>query len=139
MSTLPSVQQQDPRSPEQRLADEAAAAGTWEGFETEELLADQGALEILLHCRALAKETPMDQYTAMASVRGQPFRWKDKVYRIIRCDYVGGEAVVEATPPDPDFTAEVKRRVEADRFHTLNYYQGFGFICFPEDYAKYQD
>ena len=75
----------------------------------------------------------------MGGVRGQPFRWKDKVYRVIRCDYVGGEALVEATPPDPEFMAEVKRRVETDRFHTLNYYQGFGFISFPEDYAKYQD
>ncbi len=115
-----------------RRADEAAA-GTWEGFDTEELLTEEGAVEILSHSRALAKED------AMGSARAQPFRWKNKVYRIVRCDYVGSEAVVEATPPDPDFTAEIKRRVEADRFHTLTYYQGFGFIAFPEDYAKYQD
>ncbi len=133
MSTLPSVQQQDTSSAEQRRADEAAAAENWEGFETEELLTEKGALEILAHSRALVGEN------AMGSVRGQPFRWKDKVYRILRCDYVGGEAVVDAAPPDPEFTAEVKRRVEADRFHTLNFYQGFGFIAFPEDYAKYQD
>ena len=42
-------------------------------------------------------------------------------------------------PLDAEFVAEVKKRVERDRFHTLTYYQGFGFICFPEDYAKYQD
>ena len=133
MKPLPSVQQHDPRSPEQKLADEAAAAGTWEGFDTEELLTEEGALEILSHSRALARED------ALGSALAQPFRWKNKVYRILRCDYAGGQAVVEATPPDPDFTAEVKRRVEADRFHTLTYYQGFGFIAFPEDYAKYQD
>ena len=139
MSTLPGVQQHDPRTSERRRADEAAAAGAWEGFETEDLLTDQGAAEILAHCRTLAKENAMESYSALGHARGQPFRWKDRVYRIIRCDYVGGEAVVEATPADAEFMAEVKRRVEADRFHTLNYYQGFGFICFPEDYAKYQD
>jgi hypothetical protein len=139
MSTLPSVQQQDPRTTAQRLADETAAAGAWEGFETEELLTEQGAAEILAHCRTFAMENAMDSYSALGHARGQPFRWKNKVYRIIRCDYVAGEAAVEATPADADFMAEVKRRLEADRFHTLNYYQGFGFICFPEDYAKYQD
>ena len=133
MSTLPSVQQHDPRSPAQKLADEAAAAGTWDGFETEELLTEQGALDLLSQPRTLARES------AMGSVRAQPFRWNDKVFRIIRCDYVGGHAVVEATPPDTSFIAEVKRRVEEDRFHTLNYYQGFGFICFPEDYVKFKD
>lgn len=133
MSTIPSIQQQDPRTAAQRLADEAAAAGEWEGFETEELLTEQGASEILTHARAAGRDG------LMARVCEQPFRWKDKVYRITRCGYVGGEAVVEVAPADAEFTAEVKRRVEADRFHTLNYYQGFGFISFPEDYAKYQD
>ena len=81
----------------------------------------------------------MDQSIAMSSLRGQPFRWKNKVFRIVRCEYVGGQALVEVIPHDPDFLAEVKRRIEQDRFHTLTYYQGFGFICFPEDYQKYQD
>ena len=81
----------------------------------------------------------MDQTTAPAGVRGQPFRWKEKVFRILRCDFVGGQALVEVSPSDPEFEAEVKKRLEKDRFHTLTYYQGFGFICFPEDYPKYQD
>ena len=133
MSTLPRVQPQDPRTPQQRLADEAVAAGAWDGFEAEELLTEEGAAELLSHSRSLTRET------ALAGVFAQPFRWKNKVYRVTRCDYEGDEALVEATPPDPDFTAEVKRRVEADRFHVLTYYQGFGFVAFPEDYAKYQD
>lgn len=80
----------------------------------------------------------MNHTTAMESLRNQPFRWKDKVFRIIQCDYIGNQAQVEVVPHDLDFVAEVKRRVEQDRFHTLTYYQGFGFICFPEDYSKYQ-
>jgi hypothetical protein len=139
MKTLPSVQQRDARSPEQKRTDEAAAVGAWDGFETEELLTEEGALEILAHSRALARESAADSNSALGHAGGQPFRWKTKVYRITRCDYREGEAVVEATPADADFMAEVKRRVETDRFHTLSYYQGFGFICFPEDYAKYQD
>ena len=133
MSTSPDVQQQDTRRAEQRRADEAAADGVWEGFETEDLLTEEGALEILSHSRTLRGDD------ALGHAVGQPFRWKTKVYRIARCDCVDGEAVVEATPDDADFTAEVKRRVESNRFHALTYYQGFGFICFPEDYAKYQD
>jgi hypothetical protein len=46
---------------------------------------------------------------------------------------------VEVTPHDDEFEAEVKRRVETDRFHHLAYCQGFGFVCFPEDYQQYKD
>ncbi len=38
-----------------------------------------------------------------------------------------------------DLPAELKQRIEQDRFHNLNVYLGYGFICFPEDYHKYQD
>jgi hypothetical protein len=128
----------DARSPSQRQADAVAAAEDWQDFGTEVLLDEDGAHQILEHCHNLAKESAMDQTIALGGVKTQPFRWKDKVFRILRCDYVGSEALVEVVPHDPDFIAEVKRRVETDRFHTLTYYQGFGFICFPEDYSKYQ-
>lgn len=81
----------------------------------------------------------MDQTVALATIQGQPFRWKDKVFRIMHCDYVGGQAIVEVVPHDEEFVAAVKKRVEQDRFHTLSHYQGFGFICFPEDYQKYSN
>jgi len=75
----------------------------------------------------------------MGCVLNQPFRWKNKVFRLLRCDFVAGEAIVEAAPNDDEFVAEVKRRVESDRFHHLAYCQGFGFVCFPEDYQQYGD
>jgi len=128
----------DPRNPGQETSDKAAAAEDWTGFASEELLTEEGAHQILEHCHSLAKEVAMDQSIALGSVQKQPFRWHDKVYRIIRCEYVGGEAFAEVVPHDPDFVAELKKRVEQDRFHTLTYYQGFGFMCFPEDYQKYQ-
>jgi hypothetical protein len=132
--TLPA----DVRSPSQLQADAAAAAEDWQGFTTEVVLDEDGAHQILEHCRNLAKESEMDQTIALGGVKNQPFRWKDKVFRILRCEYVNGEALVEVVPHDAAFIAEVKRRVQADRFHTLTYYQGFGFICFPEDYQQYQ-
>lgn len=128
----------DPRSLRQRKIDEAIAEGNWEGFIVEQLLTEEGADQILEHRQALAKGIAMDQIVALASVKGQPFRWKDQVFRLLRCDYVEGNAIVEVVPHDAEFIAEVKQRVEQDRFHTLTYYQGFGFICFPEDYKKYQ-
>lgn len=129
----------DSRTPVQQEADAQIVAGDWAGFEVTNLLSDEGADQIIEHCHNLAKEAEMDQTTTLGSIKSQPFRWKDKVYRILRYDYVGGQALVEAIPHDPDFVAELKKRVEADRFHTLTYYQGFGFISFPEDYAKYKD
>jgi hypothetical protein len=117
--------------------DEAVANGNWDGFDVRQLLEEEGADQILEHRRTLAKENGMDQTLTVGNIQGQPFRWKDKVFRIMRCDYVGGQAVVEVVPHDEEFVAAVKKRVEQDRFHTLAYYQGFGFICFPEDYQKY--
>jgi hypothetical protein len=129
----------DARSPEQKQADESAAAGKWEGFETETLISEEGALQLLRHNHLSAAQNGVDSPAALGSVRLQPFRWRDKVYRILRCDFRDGRAMVEVTPPDPEFTQEVTKRVEANRFHTLTYFQGFGFICFPEDYAQYQE
>ena len=130
--------QPDTRSDAQKAGDEAVAAGNWDGFERTVLLTEDAARELVKQ-RRLARSTNGDQHSAtLSSVHQQPFRWKEGVYRIVRCEYVAGQAVVEVVPPDAEFTTEVKRRIEQDRFHTLTYYQGFGFISFPEDYAKYQ-
>jgi hypothetical protein len=125
------------RTPAEKQLDEAAAAaaesGNWEGFETEELLTEEGAKQVLEHCRNLTPNA------LLAEVTKQPFRWKHLVFRVVRCEYTGGEAKVEALPPDPQFIAEVTKRIEQNRFHVLPYYQGFGFISFPEDYLRYQE
>ena len=67
-----------------------------------------------------------------------PFLWNGEVYQINRASHRQGKTTVEATPSDPDFIAEVRRRIDSVTYRTLTFYQGFGFICFPEDYAKYQ-
>ena len=67
-----------------------------------------------------------------------PFLWNGSVYRVTRASHRGGETAVEVSPPDPAFEAEVRRRIDATPYHVLTFYQGFGFVCFPEDYAKYQ-
>ncbi len=124
------------RTSQQIQADAAAAAGNWEGFETKELMSEEEARALILQRRKVSTVAALAQLAA-EHVRLQPFRWKDRVFRILRCEYVGDHAEVEVVPSDPEFIAEVKRRVEQDRFHTLAYYQGFGFISFPEDYAKF--
>jgi hypothetical protein len=128
MSTPTRTPRPDTRTPAQIAADEAAATGNWEGFETEILQTEDEARRLIAQRRSLPAE----------ALRNQPFRWKDKVFRILRWDYAGGQAQVEVTPPDPEFVAELKRRIEQDRFHVLTYYQGFGFAAFPEDFAKFQ-
>lgn len=128
----------DPRTPSQKEADDAAAAGNWEGFETEVLLTEEGAHRLLDHCRDLAQETGAGRQVTREALRDQPFRWRENVFHILRCEYIGGQALVEVAPPDHELVAEIKRRLEQDRFHSLSYCQGFGFICFPEDYQRYQ-
>ena len=49
----------------------------------------------------------------------------------------GVEPSVEVVPKDAEFAAEIQRRVEQNRFHTMGFFQAIGFACFPEDYAKY--
>jgi hypothetical protein len=136
---MKTAQRTDPRSAAQQLADAAVAAGNWDGFETEQLLTEEGAAQILEHRQNLAREREVDPSAALGFVKSQPFRWRDKVFRILRCDYVNGQALVEVAPSDPEFVAELTGRIERDRFHHLNVYLGFGFSCFPEDYLKYRD
>ncbi len=127
----------DNRTAAQREADEAIAqaaeSGNWEGFERTELCTVEGARQIL----EFSKE--LDPKSVLADVTKQPFRWKQNVFRILRCEYLDGEAHVEVAPNDPEFVAEVKSRIEKNRFHILPYYQGFGFISLPEDHLRYKD
>ena len=67
-----------------------------------------------------------------------PFLWNGKVYRIARASHRSGNTSVESLPRDSAFEGEVRRRIDAVPFRVLTFYQGFGFICFPEDYARYQ-
>lgn len=127
----------DRRNDPHNSGDEAAAAGDWGGFDVERLVTEEGAGQLLDHRQNMTKEQAMDQTATTTSLRSQPFRWKDKVFRILRADYVNGQALVEIAPHDEEFAAQVKKRIEEDRFHSLNVYLGFGFICFPEDYSKY--
>ncbi|SRR6266446_4975115 len=121
----------------QQPKDELAAEGNWDGFQTEQLLTEEGARQLMEHRHVLARERAMDQVTVTGFLKTQPFRWKDRVYRILRADYLNREALVEIAPHDDELVAELKKRIEQDRFHSLNVYLGFGFICFPEDYSKY--
>ncbi len=127
----------DTRTPSQIAADEAMAAaaesGNWEGWQTVELLTAEGAQQILDYCQNL------DPNSVLAELTKQPFRWQHLVFRIVRCEYAEGKALVEAVPPHDEFVAEVKKRIEQNRFHVLPYYQGYGFISFPEDYELYQE
>lgn len=120
------------------VIDQAIAEGHWDGFETKQLLSEEGAGQLLEHRRNLAVEPPMDTHTTTGFLKTQPFRWRDKIFRILRADYSGGQALVEVVPHDDEFVAELKRRIESDRFHSLNVYLGFGFVCFPEDYPTFQ-
>ena len=124
----------DPRTDAQRKLDEAIAAGDWTGFTTEELLTEEGALELIAYRENLA----IQAHAALRGLLNQPFRWKTKVYRILKCEFTDGRAAVKVAPHDDELVAEIQRRVAADRFHHLAYCQGFGFACFPEDFAKYQ-
>lgn len=132
---------QPPRmSPSIREVDERVAAGDWSGFDTTVLCTEEGAVEILREGSRLRKEIVAaggDQ-AAVLGFAGRPFRWKQSVFRVAKAVYVGGRAEVEVTPPDDEFEAELRARIEGNRFHTLDYVQGFGYVCFPEDYAKYK-
>jgi len=121
----------------EKAADEAAAVaaetGNWKGFKTASLCTPEGAKLIGVHRQTL------ECREFLAALTRQPFRWKDQVFRILRCEYQSGIAQVEVMPDSPEFVAELKRRIAQDRFHVLPYYQGYGFISFPEDHQIYRD
>lgn len=114
------------------LAARAAETGNWDGFEVTNLCTEEGAKWLL---EQRAKENPM---TFLAELTKQPFRWKDQVFRISRCEFSNGKAVVEVQPPNLEFADELKNRIENNDLHVIPYFQGFGFIAFPEDHKRYQ-
>ncbi len=128
----------DPRTTGQKQVDEAVASGDWDGLEVEVQMNEKDAHHILDRQQGLNPGRNPAVNGTPASLRFQPFRWKDKVFRILRCDYVDGQSFVEAVPTDSEFVSELKRRLDENPFHTLTYYQGFGFISFPEDYEKHR-
>lgn len=67
-----------------------------------------------------------------------PFLWNGKVYRVTRAGHHYGQTTVAVSPPGQAFEAEVRRRIDAVPYRVLTSFQGFGFVCFPEDHAKYQ-
>jgi len=128
---------QDLRTAKQKAADDialhATEAGEWDGFQVETHCNAEAAKQIIEHRQNL------DVSDSLAALTKHPFRWKDRVFRIGTCHYENGKALVEATPSEPDFIGEIKKRIEQNRFHVLPYVQGFGFVCLPEDYEKYKD
>jgi hypothetical protein len=68
-----------------------------------------------------------------------PFVWNGKMFRIQRAVCRQGKAEVAVEPTNDDLEAELCRRIEGDKHHKLTYFQGFGFICFPEDHGRYRD
>ncbi len=86
--------------------------------------------------RRLADEADDDNAIADGGLN-VPFLWNGRVYRITKARCSAGRTEVEAVPNDPPFVAEVRRRIDAVPYRVLTFCQGFGFVCFPEDHAKY--
>jgi len=120
--------------------DALVAEENWEEFATETLCSEEGAMAIVYRgeiVEELIRAAGMDQ-AAVLGFADQPFRFGIDVFKIRKAICIDGKAVVEVTPTNTEFEAEVCRRIENNRFHTLDYCRCFGFICFPEDYMKYQ-
>ena len=129
------------RTPEQIEADERIANGDWSQCTSRvEIMTQEAALAIL----AARKKAPTANGTVdsvgglLFGLKDLPFIWKGRPFRILRAIYDHGQADVEVAPSDSEFESELKKRIEADRLHALTFFQGCGFTCFPEDYARYQ-
>lgn len=123
------------RTPEWIEGDEAVAADH-ERFIVKDAATGWTVHEATDARRELAAADP-DSAIAAGGLN-TPFLWNGRVYRITRASRAGGQTVIDVQPPDAAFAAEVRRRIEASRCRVLSFYQGFGFVCFPEDHAKYQ-
>jgi hypothetical protein len=125
------------RAPEQIRGDEEIAAG-FEKYIVKDETTGWSILEATDARRDLAAATANDPNNAIATGGlNVPFIWNGKVYRITRASHLDGTTVVESAPRDPAFEAEVRRRIDAVPHRVLTFYQGFGFVCFPEDYTRY--
>lgn len=125
------------RTADEIRADEEIAAG----FEMFLVKDESGRVihEATDERRRLVEESASNPNNAIApGGLNMPFLWKEQVFRVIRAGHHAGRTVVVVEPPNADFEAEVRQRIQAKPHRVLTFYQGFGFICFPEDYAKYQ-
>ena len=125
----------DPRTAEQRLADEQLA-NEYERFLVTDRATGWTIHEATDERRRLAAADP-DNAIAAGGLN-VPFLWRGHVYRITKARHADGATDVETVPADPAFVAEVTRRIEAAPCRVLTFYQGFGFVCFPEEYTRYQ-
>jgi hypothetical protein len=134
----PTTARPEYRTPDRIAWDEAIAADH-ERYIVRDVATGWTVLEATEARRELAAAGAGDPNNAIAAGGlNTPFLWNGKVYRITRAGHHDGTTVVEAVPPDPAFTAEVRRRIDSVPHRVLTFYQGFGFICFPEEYANYQ-
>jgi hypothetical protein len=124
------------RTPEQIEADEAIAASC-ESAIVRDAVTGWTVLEATDERRKLMAAAGPNNAIAPSGL-DVPFLWNGKAYRITRASHRNGTTTVDAMPADPNFLAEVRRRIDAVPYHVLTFYQWFGFVCFPEDIARYQ-
>lgn len=90
--------------------------------------------------RRLAESLVLESNNAIApGGMDVPFLWDGTAFRITRACYRDGAAEVEVSPLNPALELELRRRIEKAPHHVLTFYQGYGFVCFAEDHARYQD
>jgi hypothetical protein len=131
-TATPATRTEAQKAADERIA-QAAETGDWSGLARTVLFTPEGARALAEHRRDL------EPASFRANTLQQPFRWKERVFHIVRSDYADGKANVELVPQEPVLAAELERRIEMNRFHVLPYYQGFGFIALPEDYSRYEE
>jgi hypothetical protein len=122
------------RSPQELAADEEIAADH-DRYVVKDRATGWTVLEATDERRALAAADP-DNAVAAGGLN-VPFLWNGRAYRVVRAAHRDGATAVEVVPPDPAFEAEVRRRIESSGCRVLTFYQGFGFVCFAEDHARY--
>ena len=131
----PILTDDDQRTTERRVADEEIA-WSFERFIVTDPATGRAIHEATDERRRLADEADDDNAIAVGGLN-VPFLWNGRVFRITKARHAGGQTDVESVPNDPQFVAEVRRRIDAVPYRVLTFCQGFGFVCFPEDHAKY--
>src|SRR5438105_328233 len=104
----------DSRTASQREADDAVATavetGDWKGSSSTELCGREDAKRIGEH------RLTLDPSEALRALTRHPFRWKNRVFEIRRCEVLKDRVELEVVPPDPEFTSELRKRIESNRF-----------------------
>ena len=124
------------RTPERIAADEALA-DEFERYLVSDARTGWAIHEATDERRRLAESDRTNNAIAEGGLNAL-FLWNGKPYRITAANRENGATTLMVEPPDANFEAVIRRRIESVPFHVLSFYQGFGFICFPEDYMKYQ-